>query len=90
MPKAQQKPTAIKTVLELRRLAKDKTLECFISLAGGMVRSSKTIFYDSTEKKYDITHEIDGTQETLTESEMLDENKTNIGKALEAGALYKY
>lgn len=55
-----------------------------------MVRSSKTIFYDSTEKKYDITHEIDGTQETLTESEMLDENKTNIGKALEAGALYKY
>jgi hypothetical protein len=78
----------INSITELVRLSDNDTLECFISLAGGLARSSKSIFYDSETKLFNILHEIDGTCEDITEVELLKDS--NIGKALEVGALYTY
>jgi len=63
-------------------------LDCFIALAGGLMRSSKNIYWNG--KKYKILNEIDGTTQNLTEKQIFDERYTNIGKALKVGALYQY
>lgn len=62
-------------------------MDCFISL-GGILRTSKNIYWNG--KKYEILNEIDGTTQELTEKQIFDERYTNIGKALEVGALYQY
>jgi len=78
----------INSITELKQLADNDALECFISLAGGLARSSKTIFYESETKLFNIQSEMDGSCEDITEVELLKDS--NIGKALEVGALYAY
>lgn len=78
----------IKDIQELKELAK-KGCECFILLNYGL-RSSKNIKWNEEEGKFWIHHEIDDTEEFLTEQELFDESITLIGKALKRGCLIAY
>lgn len=76
----------INNMEELKTLAKDTTLECFIHLQGGL-RSSKTITYYGDDKWW-LYNNIDDTEEELTTEQLASE--TNIVKAMDNMALYKY
>lgn len=78
----------IKTIEELKELAKDKQADCFISLAGGLARSSKTVEFMTDENKFLVYNDIDGSDQTLTAEELSTES--NIGEAIQKGALYLY
>jgi len=81
----------IKSLDELKTLSsneEDYYLDCFISLAGGIARSSKQIHYDYDDKLFEIINEIDGSFEELSEEEL--KNNTNIYDAIEGGAFYQY
>lgn len=80
----------VESIAELKEICRDERKEFFISLAGGMARSSKTITYDSEERMFEILNEIDDTDQLLTEDELLDEAETNIGQAILAGTFYQY
>ena len=84
------KAEQVKTVAKLRKLAKkDGGEDFFIALNGGL-RSSKHISYASDEKKFYVSNEIDGSEQTLTEKQLLNECYTNIGKAIKLGGFYRY
>ena len=82
------KPTKIKTVKALKKAIENEENDFFL-VVGGFARSSKTIFL-TEDNKFDITNEIDDSEQTLTEDELFDETLTNIGKAMKLGAFYKY
>lgn len=76
----------IQDLLELSALASaPEGLECFIALNGGF-RSSKYIRFESGV--FSVTNEIDDSEQELTASELWSES--NIGEALDKGALYTY
>ena len=80
----------IKTIEELKELASTPDgLECSITLNGG-ITSSKHIWYSDRRKVFNIVNFIDSTDQELSERELFDNNLTNIGEALNLGALYKY
>jgi len=60
--------------------------ECYILLNGGL-RSSKHIYYVADEKLFYITNFIDGSDQTLTETEIMDSAYGNIGEAMAKGCL---
>ena len=60
--------------------------ECFIALADGSIKSTKHIWYEDNE--FTVINESDDTEEIFTEQELFDESLTNIGRAINAGALY--
>ena len=63
--------------------------ECFILLAGGLVKSSKQIWYYPEEDRYDVHNDIDETDdEGMSLMDMT--KKTNIIEALKKAALYAY
>jgi hypothetical protein len=76
----------------LKQLATDEKgfrQDFFISLAGGVARSSKQILYDPTVKRFWIVNEIDGSfQDYLSDKQLA--RHTNIVDAIESGTLYKY
>lgn len=79
----------IKSIAELKREAsKQSGLDGFILLAGGLMRSSKQIYYDTVSKVFEIWNDIDGTTLTVSEAEL--KTETNIIEALKKGCLYKY
>lgn len=80
------KPIKIKDLKELQELSTDKNLEVFINF--GFARSSKSVYYNYSTKKWEIINEIDGSRQELTIEELKD--NTNIIEALDKGALYKY
>lgn len=57
-----------------------------IALAAGAAFSRKTITRKGN--KYRVLNHIDDTEQTLTEKQLLDVHFTNIGRAMEAGALF--
>ena len=68
---------------------KGEYAEFFIALAGGMIRSSKRILYNSKDKTFFVNNEIDDTyQENLTLEEL--KSQTNVYAAIKAGQLYQY
>ena len=75
----------IRTIGQLKELAK-KGLECFILLNGGL-RSSKYISYNPDGNKFYVFNYIDDSEQELTESQLLDSEYSNIGEAMEKGAL---
>ena len=79
------KDRRIKTVEQLKELAK-KGMECFVLLNGGL-RSSKYIRYDPDDNSFYVFNYIDDSEQTLTESRILDSEYANIGEAMEKGAL---
>ena len=85
MTKAKTEDRRIRTIAQLKKLA-EKGLECFILLNGGL-RSSKYISYDRDRNSFYILHYIDGSDETLTEAQILDSDYCNIREAMEKGAL---
>lgn len=79
----------IKSIKELKELSSgDEPLECFITLAGGLVKSSKSILYHN--KKFSVVNEIDGTEQSLTEKQLKDPTYTNIYTAIKNKALFAY
>ena len=87
MSKQEIKDMRIKTIAQLKELAEDG-LECFILLNGGL-RSSKYIRYHPDDNSFYVLHYIDGSEQELTQSQLLDSEYTNIAEAMEKGALIR-
>jgi len=75
----------INTIEELKKRGL-RGVEVSILLNGGF-RSSKYIRYFPEDNTFEVIHYIDGSEEYLTESEIMDEKNTNIGKALRLGSM---
>ena len=87
MTKQETKDSRIKTIEQLKELAKNG-LDCFILLNGGL-RSSKYIRYCPDDNSFYVLNLIDDSEQELTESQILDSAYTNIGEAMKKGALIK-
>ena len=85
MTNQKTKDRRIRTIEQLKELAKNG-LDCFILLNGGL-RSSKHIKYYPDDNSFYVFNLIDDTEQELTESQILDKAYTNIGDAMEKGAL---
>ena len=83
----ERKPIKIKNIEHLKELADGNAVEVFILLNFGL-RSSKNLSYDRDTDKWNVYNYIDDTEQVLKTSEL--GVWTNIIKALDKGALYKY
>lgn len=81
--------TKITSVQQLREMIENDNLEYFILLNGGL-RSSKIVCMNDDGERFDIVNEIDESEQTLSEDELMDKNLTNIGYAITNGAFYCY
>lgn len=79
----------IKSLDELKQICDGETHDFFIQLKYGL-RSSKNISYNKEQDKFFIFNEIDGTEDVLDSKQIMDEDYTNVGKAIINGALYQY
>jgi hypothetical protein len=79
--------TQIKSVEELKTLALNKNIDCFIRLNFGL-NSSKHIEYSPKRKVFFVLNHIDETFQTIPESKITDSQITLIGEAIEKGALW--
>ena len=87
MAKQKTKDKRIKTIEQLKELAKDETgLDCYILLNGDL-RSSKHIRYYPDNNSFFVLNLIDDSEQELTESQILDSAYSNIGEAIKKGAL---
>ncbi len=86
MSKQENKDRRITTIEQLKELAKDNGLDCFILLNGNL-RSSKHIRYYPDDNSFYVLNLIDDSEQELTESQILDSSYSNIGEAMEKGAL---
>jgi len=87
MAKQETKDKRIKTIEQLKELAKtDNGLDCYILLNGGL-KSSKHIRYWPDDNSFFVLNLIDDSEQELTESQMLDSAYSNIGEAMKKGAL---
>lgn len=81
--------TQVKSIQQLKdiSLQAEGAAEFFILLKGG-VRSRKLIdWFDDTDT-WHVENLSDGTEQELTEAQLMDEDYTNIGKAMLNGSLY--
>ena len=77
----------IRTIEQLKELAKDEDgLKCFILLNGNL-RSSKHIKYYPDDNSFYVFNLIDDSELELTENQILNKAYTNIGEAMKKGAL---
>lgn len=87
MKKQETKDKRIRTIKQLKELAKtDNGLDCYILLNGGL-RSSKHIKYYPDNNSFFVLNLIDDSEQELTESQILDGAYTNIGEAMKESAL---
>ena len=87
MTKQKPKDRRIRTIEQIKKLAKrENGLDCFILLNGGL-RSSKHIRYFPDDNSFYVLNLIDDSEQELTESQILDIAYTNIGEAMKKGAL---
>jgi len=87
MTNQETKPIRIRTIEQLKVLAKaENGLDCFILLNGGL-RSSKYIRYQADDNSFYVMNFIDGSEQELTERQILDSAYSNIGEAMKKGAL---
>ena len=87
MAKQESVDRRIKTIEQLKELAKNG-LDCFILLNGGL-KSSKHIRYYPDDNSFYVLNLIDDSEQELTEVQILDSGYSNIGEAMEKGALIK-
>ena len=93
--------TQVRDIEHLREILTDsEDFESFYIVLNGGLRSSKEIrllrgAHDMRCRggkmdKFQVHNDIDGSMQTLTEKEIADtqSSRTNIGKAIEQGALY--
>ena len=89
MAKQESVDRRIRTIEQLKELAKDENgLDCFILLNGNL-RSSKHIRYYPDDNSFYVLNLIDDSEQELTEAQILDGDYTNIGEAMKKGALIK-
>jgi hypothetical protein len=81
--------TKVNSLDELKQMCDGVTEDFFIQLNFG-ARSSKQISYNKDTDTFYILNEIDDTEQELNSEKMMDENYTNIGKAMTFGAFYAY
>lgn len=82
--------TRVNSLDELKQmLASGETTEFFIQLNFG-IRSSKAISYNEDTDTFYVLNEIDDTEQELNSEQMMDEDYTNIGKAIKFGSFYRY
>lgn len=81
--------TRVNSLDELKKMCDGVTKDFFILLNFGM-RSSKNVSYDSSTDTFYILNEIDDTEQELNSETIMDEEYTNIGKAIKYGAFYAY
>ncbi len=80
--------TKIESIDKLKEIAENKVADCFISLAGGAMRSSKDITYDPETNLFQVFNLIDESEQLLSEDGL--STRSNIAEAIENGAFYKY
>lgn len=81
--------TKVKSLEHLKQILSDRdgeTREFFILLNGGL-RSSKLISWDG-ENVFYVRNLIDDTEQELSEAQLMDRAYTNVGYALNNGALF--
>lgn len=76
----------VTSVEQLGKLVDEGHTDFFILLNFGL-RSSKFI-NRADDDKFFVCNLIDDSEQELTPAEIMDENFTNIGKAIKAGAFY--
>ena len=81
--------TRVNSLDKLKQMCNGVTKEFFIQLNFG-IRSSKNISYNKYTDTFYILNEIDGTEQELNSQTIMDEEYTNIGKAITLGAFYAY
>ena len=81
--------TRVNSLDELKQMCNGVTKDFFIQLNFG-IRSSKTISYNKDTDTFYILNEIDGTEQELNSQTIMDEEYTNIGKAITLGSFYAY
>lgn len=84
-----RKITRVKSLDELKQICDGRMRDFFIQL-NFCIRSTKAISYDRSTDKFYIVNLIDGSEQELSSKEIMDENNSNIGKAIELGAFYQY
>jgi hypothetical protein len=77
--------TKVNNLDHLRELIQQGKHHFFIGLTS-ILRSSKYI--ELSGDQFVVFNEIDGSEDTFTDEEMMDERYTNIGKAISLGRFY--
>ena len=80
--------TRVNSLDELKQMCDGVTKDFFIQL--NFCRSSKNISYNKETDTFYILNEIDDTEQELNSQTIMDEEYTNIGKAITLGAFYAY
>lgn len=78
----------IKSLAQLKKLANKDGGEDFFILLNYGCRSSKHISYDG--ETFYVLNEIDDSECTLTEKDIMDKKVTLIGEAISKGAFFRY
>lgn len=79
-------PHKVESLSELRLLAWDRIVECYISLDGGIAQSSKTIHYwPESQKPWDVFESTSESWEQYTDKHL--GKYTNIPDAISKNAL---
>ena len=81
--------TRVNSLDELKQMCNGVTKDFFIQLNFD-IRSSKNISYNKDTDTFYILNEIDDTKQELNSQTIMDEDYTNIGKAITFGAFYAY
>ena len=77
----------IKSLQQLKRESRQGA-EFFILLKFNL-RSTKWIEWDAQNKVFNVINFIDGSEQTLTEKQLMDQEWSDIGHAINCGCLYK-
>ena len=80
-----RKINIVKSLKDLKRICLNEYKDFYISLAGGMLRSSKEIMYDDKEKLFHVFSGIDGEFYEYCETQLF--QYTNIIQSIEIGTL---
>ena len=83
-------PKQITSLAQLKKEAQDEQDAEFFILLNNCLRSSKRIVWEEDEKRFFVINYIDDFEQELTEKQLMDTSYTNIGFAMEKGALFKY
>ena len=84
-----RKITRVNSLDELKQICDGRMRDFFIQLNFG-IRSTKAISYDRSTDKFYIVNIIDDSEQELSSKEIMDENNSHIGKAIELGVFYQY
>ena len=77
----------IKSLRQLKRES-NSGAEFFILLRFNL-RSTKWIEWDAQSRVFNVINFIDGSEQTLTEKQLMDQEWSLIGHAITSGCLYK-